>query len=120
MIVDVNYYYEAGFHKGSEQELLQALARAERIIDLITLGKCADFKNLHENAQKQLKFAICAQAERYVAGGFDDDDDAIDCKVRIGDFSYESRNNGVVKCIAPTALAALRVSGLLYMGTEAR
>jgi hypothetical protein len=121
MIVNTEYYYNLGFKDGSTvQELERALARAERLIDLVTLGKCREFGTLPEAAQKELKYAICAQAERYITSGFDDSDDAIDCKVKIGDFSYESKNNGVIKNLSPMALATLKLAGLLYAGTEAR
>jgi hypothetical protein len=129
MIVDINYYYNAGFENrgdvqstgGSHEDCLRkALARAERLIDLVTFGKCRDFDSLHEAAQERLKYAICAQAEWYLIYGYGNPDDNIDIKVRIGEYSYESRNNGVIKELAQLAESTLKLSGLLYMGTEVR
>jgi len=119
MIVDSRYYNNSGFENtGEVQALERALARAERLIDLVTFGKCREFGSLPEAAQNSLKYAICAQAERYLIHGYDDD--AIDCKVKIGDFSYESRSGGVLSSLSSVAAATLKLSGLLYTGTEVR
>jgi len=121
-IVSTDYFYSYGFDdKGKDvQELERALARAQRLIDLVTAGKCRGFDSLHEAAQERLKYAICAQAEWYLIYGYDASDDAIDCKVKIGDFSYESRNNGVHNNLSPEAQGTLKLAGLLYAGTEVR
>jgi len=119
MIVDAGYYNDLLFSGGDDlQALEKALGRAERLIDLITCGKCGEFGSLPEEKRNQLKYAVCAQAEKYLTDGFDGGE--IDCKVRIGDFSYESRDNGIIGGLSPTAAAALRLSGLLYMGTGVR
>ncbi|MDR2532950.1 MAG: hypothetical protein LBC82_08945 [Oscillospiraceae bacterium] len=121
MIVNTDYYYNSGFeNKGDTQGLERALARAERLIDLVTSGKCRELDSLPEAAQEQLKYAVCAQAEWYVIYGYGNPDDTIDCKVRLGDFSYESRNNGVTKSLSPVAEGTLKLSGLLYSGTEVK
>lgn len=121
MIVDVNEYKDSGFQESEKPgELEKALARAERLINLVTAGKCGEFDTLHKEAQKQLKFAVCAQAEKYIVTGFSDDENTIDCKVKIGDFSYESKNNGVINSLSPAALSTLKLSGLLYAGTEVK
>jgi hypothetical protein len=121
MIVDVEFYNQSGFEKSDDvQALERALARAERLIDIVTFGKCRESGSLHEEAAKQLKTAICAQAEHYIIHGYVSSDDAIDCRVKIGDFSYESRNNGVIKNLSSVAEGILKVAGLLYAGTEVR
>jgi len=121
-IVSTDYYYSYGFDdKGRDvQELERALARAQRLIDLVTAGKCRSFDSLHQTAQERLKYAICTQAEWYLTYGYDANDDAIDCKVKIGDFSYESKNNGVQNNLSPEAQGVLKLAGLLYAGMEAR
>jgi len=89
----------------------------QRLIDLLTLGKCREFESLSPTAQTHLKNAICAQTEYYIINGFDES--AIDAKVKIGDYSYESKSGGVMNSLSPSAMATLKLSGLLYMGTEA-
>ncbi|MCL2077388.1 MAG: hypothetical protein FWH08_03165 [Oscillospiraceae bacterium] len=121
MIADIDYYNSQGFDNpaGDDKLLEKALARAERLIDLITGGKCNEYDALSEQARDRLRYAVSAQAENYLINGFDNGG-AIDHKVKIGDFSYESRNNGIIQSVSPVAMASLKLSGLLYAGTEVR
>jgi hypothetical protein len=118
MIIDVDYYNSLGFSRGDVQELERALARAESLIDIVTMGKCREYDGLPEAAQYSLKYAICAQAEYYIVHGYDDD--GVDCKVKVGDFSYESRSGGVAGSLSSVASATLKLAGLFYAGTEVR
>jgi len=129
MIVNVDYYYELGFdNKGDEMRaggsredcLKKALSHAERLIDIACFGKVREIETLHKTAQERLKYAICVQAEWFLTYGYGGADDSVDCKVKIGDFSYESRNNGVQSNLAPEAQGVLKLAGLLYTGTEAK
>jgi hypothetical protein len=118
MLVDIEYYNSLGFAEGDVGELEKVLLRAERLIDLVTFGKCREFENLPGTAQHSLKHAICAQAENYIIHGFDDK--SIDAKVKIGDFSYESKSGGVISSLSSVAAATLKLAGLLYSGAEVR
>jgi hypothetical protein len=122
MIVNTEYYFSIGFEnrEGEEQSLEKAIARAERLIDIASFGKVRGFETLHETALERLKYAICVQAEWFLTHGYDSAADSIDHKVKIGDFSYESRNNGVQNNLAPEAQGVLKLAGLLYAGTEAK
>ncbi|MCL2107771.1 MAG: hypothetical protein FWH20_00300 [Oscillospiraceae bacterium] len=119
MIVDINFYTEMGFNCGnSPDEVGRALEKAERVINLFTGGKCDALCSLHPTAQSHVKTAICEQAESYIINGFNEVQ--LDHKVKIGDFSYESKNNGVTNDLAPAAAAILKLSGLVYAGTEVK
>ncbi|MCL2698539.1 MAG: hypothetical protein FWE74_10735 [Oscillospiraceae bacterium] len=128
-IVSTEYYFNAGFENRNDDgnelrgnldgSLEQALSRAERLIDLVSMGKVREIEKLNEAAQERLKYAICVQAEWFLTYGYGSND-AIDCKVKIGDFSYESRNNGVIHNLAPEAQGVLRLAGLLYTGMGAK
>jgi hypothetical protein len=122
MIVNIDYYFNAGFENknGDEKELGRALSSAERLIELVSLGKVSGYEKLHQAAQERLKYAICVQTEWFLTYGYDSADSQLDCKVKIGDFSYESRNNGVQKNLSPEAQGVLKLAGLLYTGTEAK
>ena len=118
MLVSIDYYESLRFAEADVQELERALVRAERLIDLVTFGKCREYDSLPDAAQNSLRYAICAQTERYILHGYDDD--AVDAKVKIGDFSYESKSGSVTGTLSSVAGAALKLAGLLYMGTEVR
>jgi hypothetical protein len=121
MIVTIDYYYGLGFAgKGDARELGRALSRAERLIDIVSFGKCRELEALHEAAQERLKYAICVQAEYFITYGYDDANEKIDHKVKIGDFSYESKSNGVQNNLAPEAQGVLKLAGLLYTGAEVK
>jgi hypothetical protein len=122
MIVSTEYYYGAGFEnrKGDEKELERALSRAERLVDTASFGKVREYESLHDIAQERLKYAVCVQAEYFLIYGFNDVNANVEHKVKIGDFSYESRDNGVQNNLAPEAQGVLKLAGLLYAGTEAR
>ncbi|MDR2558780.1 MAG: hypothetical protein LBC86_04450 [Oscillospiraceae bacterium] len=121
MIVTNDYFYESGFDdKGDSGGLEKALRRAERLIDLVSFGRVRGFENLHETAQERLKYAVCIQAEWFLTYGYENADDRIDHKIKIGDFSYESKNNGVQNNLAPEAQGVLKLAGLLYAGMGAQ
>ncbi|MCL2698333.1 MAG: hypothetical protein FWE74_09690 [Oscillospiraceae bacterium] len=122
MIVSTEYFFNSGFENrnGDVKELERALSRAERLIDLVSFGKVRSFADLHEAAQERLKYAVCVQAEWFLTYGYSDANDSVDCRVKIGDFSYESKNNGVHNNLAPEAQGVLKLAGLLYAGTEVK
>ena len=121
MIVDVNYYNDMGFQGTENIEMFgNAVKRAEGIVNLVTGGKCQEYDSLPPKAQAQLKNAICAQIEHYLNNGINQVEGEINHKVKIGDFSYESRNDSAVNLLSPAAAAILKLSGLLYAGTEVR
>ena len=115
MIRDIDYYNSRDFENpsGDESELHKALIHAEKLIDLVTKGKCREYENLSAPDKDRLKHAVCAQAEEYLMRGLGKNDE-IDCRVKMSGFSFESRNNGGVRDLSPLAGAILKLAGLFY------
>ena len=109
MLLTINEYNALGFEGGEDEETCEkALARAERMVDLLTDGKCSD-GDIPEQTLRDLKQAIAAQAEMYLLNGAQPSAG----KTVIGDFSYTAESDSI-SAVSPLAMTILKLAGLYY------
>ena len=115
MLLTIDEYNALGFEGGEDEEACEkALARAERMVDLLTDGKCGD-EDIPEQALRDLKQAIGAQAEMYLLGGAQ----PAAGKTTIGDFSYTAESDDI-SVVSPLTMTILKLSGLYYRCVRSR
>ena len=115
MLLTIDEYNALGFEGGEDTEACEkALARAERMVDLLTDGRCSD-ENLPEKAANDLKQAIAAQAEMYLQSGAQ----PVAGKTVIGDFSYTAQSDNI-SSVSPLAMTILKLAGLYYRCVRSR
>lgn len=121
MLLTIEEYNGLGFDgcesEADEERTERAIARAQRMIDLLTDGKAAAAEKgeiADEAAVGNLKQAVGAQAEFYLENGTC----PIGGKTALGDFSYTIESEGI-NAISPVAMAILKLSGLFYRGVAA-
>ena len=113
MLLSIDEYNALGFEGAEDEETCEkALARAERMVDLLTDGKCSD-ENMPEQAVKDLKQAIAAQAEMYLLYGAQ----PAPGKTTVGDFSYTAEG---ISAVSPLAMTVLKLAGLYYRCVQSR
>lgn len=109
--------YAALGYDGAEnvKECEKAIARAQRMVDLLTDGKCTEYeeKVTYESVLGNLQNAIAAQAEQYLEIG------TISPlgKTTVGDFAYSPENDSI-STVCPLTMAILKLSGLYYRGVR--
>lgn len=115
MLLSVEEYNALGFEGGEDTEACEkALERAERMVDLLTDGKCSDV-NIPEKAVNDLKQAIAAQTEMYLLDGAQQTSG----KTVIGDFSYTAQSDNI-SAVSPLAMTILKLAGLYYRCVQSR
>lgn len=115
MLLSIDEYNALGFEGGEDEEACEkALARAERMVDLLTDGKCSD-ENIPEQWLNDLKQAIAAQAESYLLYG----GQPAAGKTTVGDFSYTADSDNI-SAVSPLAMAILKLAGLYYRCVRSR
>ena len=115
MLLSIDEYNALGFEGGEDAEVCEkALARAERMIDLLTDGKCSD-EGLPEQSIKDLKQAIAAQTEMYLLYGAQ----PAAGKTTVGDFSYTAEGDSI-SAVSPLAMTILKLAGLYYRCVQSR
>lgn len=115
MLLSIDEYNALGFEGGEDEEACEkALARAERMIDLLTDGKCSD-EDIPEQRLGDLKQAIAAQAESYLLYGAQ----PAAGKTTVGDFSYTADSDNI-SAVSPLAMAILKLAGLYYRCVRSR
>ncbi|MCH5200705.1 MAG: hypothetical protein J1F60_07065 [Oscillospiraceae bacterium] len=115
MLLSIDEYNALGFEGGEDAETCEkALARAERMVDLLTDGKCSA-ENTPEKALNDLKQAIAAQAEMYLLYGAQ----PAAGKTVIGDFSYTAEGDGI-SAVSPLTMTILKLAGLYYRCVSGR
>lgn len=109
--------FEALGYNGAEnpEECEKAIMRAQRMIDLLTDGKCREYEKnpVCESVLGHLKNAVGAQAEHYLEAGTV----CVFGKTTIGDFSF-SPDRDCISTVSPLAMAILKFSGLYYRGAK--
>lgn len=114
MLLSIDEYNALGFEGGEDTEACgRALARAERMVDLLTDGKCAG--DIPEQALGDLKQAIAAQAEMYLLHGAQ----PAAGKTAVGDFSYTVESDDI-SSVSPLAMTILKLAGLYYRCVPSR
>ena len=109
MLLSIDEYNALGFEGGEDAEACEkALARAERMVDLLTDGKCGD-EDIPEQPLRDLKQAIAAQAEMYLLYGAQ----PAAGKTTVGDFSYTAESDSI-SSVSPLAMTILKLAGLYY------
>lgn len=107
MILTTEEYNARGFQGGeNEAECEKALTRAEKLIDILTGGKCGD-KNLNDEQLENLKYAVGAQTEKILLCG----GQPVSGRTVIGDFSYTDEGEKG-ESICPLAMTVLKLAGL--------
>ena len=115
MLLSIDEYNALGFEGGEDEEACEkALARAERMVDLLTDGKCSD-ENISGQRLGDLKQAIAAQAESYLLYGAQ----PAAGKTTVGDFSYTADSDNI-SAVSPLAMAILKLAGLYYRCVRSR
>ena len=115
MLLTIDEYNALGFEGGEDVETCEkALARAERMVDLLTDGKCSD-ENIPEQQLGDLKQAIAAQTEMYLLYGAQ----PAAGKTTVGDFSYTAESDGI-SAVSPLAMTILKLAGLYYRCVQSR
>ena len=115
MLLTIDEYNALGFEGGEDTEACEkALARAERMVELLTDGKCSD-ENIPRQALRDLKQAIAAQAEMYLLNGAQ----PAAGKTTVGDFSYTVESDGI-SAVSPLAMTILKLAGLYYRCVKSR
>ena len=115
MLLTIDEYNALGFEGGEDEEACgKALARAERMIDLLTDGRCSD-GDTPEQRLSDLKQAIAAQAEMYLLHG----PQPAAGKTTVGDFSYTAESDGI-SAVSPLAMTILKLAGLYYRSVQSR
>lgn len=115
MLLTIDEYNALGFEGGEDEESCEkALARAERMVDLLTDGKCSD-ESTPEQWLGDLKQAIAAQTEMYLRDGFQ----PTAGKTTIGDFSYTAEKDSI-SSVSPLAMTILKLAGLYYRCVPSR
>ena len=115
MLLTIDEYNALGFEGGEDIEACEkALTRAERMVDLLTDGKCSD-ENIPEQALRDLKQAIAAQAEMYLQNGAQ----PASGKTAIGDFSYTAENDNI-SVVSTLTMTILKLAGLYYRCVQSR
>lgn len=115
MLLTIDEYNALGFEGGEDAEACEkALARAERMVDLLTDGKCSE-EEIPEPILQNLKQAIAAQAELYLQNGAQ----PAAGKTTIGDFSYTAESDDI-SAVSPLAMTVLKLAGLYYRCVASR
>lgn len=115
MLLTIDEYNALGFEGGEDIEACEkALARAERMVDLLTDGKCSD-ENMPEQTLNDLKQAIAAQTEMYLLYGAQ----PVAGKTTVGDFSYAMESDSI-SAVSPLTMTILKLAGLYYRCVQSR
>ena len=115
MLLSIDEYNALGFEGGEDEEACEkALARAERMVDLLTDGKCSD-GDIPQQWLRDLKQAIAAQAELYLQNGAQPGHG----KTTIGDFSYTAESDSI-SAVSPLTMTILKLAGLYYRCVRSR
>ena len=115
MLLTIDEYNALGFEGGEDAEVCEkALARAERMIDLLTDGKCNE-EDIPGVELADLKQAIAAQAEMYLLHGAQ----PAAGKTAVGDFSYTVEEDSI-SAVSPLAMTILKLAGLYYRCVQSR
>ena len=115
MLLTIDEYNALGFEGGEDKETCEkALARAERMVDLLTDGRCRD-EDMPEQQLTDLKQAIAAQTEMYLLNG----GQPVAGKTAVGDFSYTVENDSI-SAVSPLAMTILKLAGLYYRCVQSR
>ena len=115
MLLTIDEYNALGFEGGEDAEACEkALARAERMIDLLTDGKCSDGE-ISGQYLRDLKQAIAAQTEMYLLNGAQ----PAPGKTTVGDFSYTAEGDSI-SAVSPLAMTILKLAGLYYRCVQSR
>lgn len=118
MLLTTEEYNALGFDGGEDEEACdKAIGRSQRMVDLLTDGKCTEYETnpANETVLGNLKQAIAAQAEQYLEIGTTQPLG----KTVVGEFSY-SAGVDEISVVSPLTMAILKLSGLFYRGVKSR
>ncbi len=126
--IDEQYYTETFRGADAGDDLEKLIQRASDVIDQVTGYKLVgqDVEELPQFIRAQVKKAVAAQVEFYVArGGYEEVDAGAEGfqSVSIGSFRYDTgrstgQENRNADRVSPAALQYLAPTGLLYTGLE--
>lgn len=118
MLLTPEEYSALGFDGGNDTERCErAILRAQRMVDLLTDGKCTEYEKSapNEAVLGNLRQAISAQAEQYLEIGTVQPLG----KTVVGDFSYSAEIDEI-SVVCPLTMAILKLSGLFYRGVRSK